>query len=39
MAKIYYKRIKEGLMTINDVPLKWRSQVQEMLDVGGVENV
>lgn len=32
MAKIYYKRIKAGLMTIDDVPLRWRAQVQRMLD-------
>lgn len=32
MAKIYYKRIKAGIMTIEDVPLRWRAEVQEMLD-------
>ena len=32
MAKIYYKRIKAGIMTINDVPERWRAVVQEMLD-------
>lgn len=32
MAKIYYKRIKAGLMTIEEVPKKWRDTVQEMLD-------
>lgn len=32
MAKIYYKRIKAGLMSITDVPVKWRTLVQEMLD-------
>ena len=31
MAKLYYKRIKAGLMTINDVPSLWRAQVQDML--------
>lgn len=32
MAKIYYKRIIANLMTINDVPEKWQSEVQAMLD-------
>jgi len=32
MAKIYYKRIKLGLMTIEEVPDHWRDQVQELLD-------
>lgn len=35
MAKIYYKRIKAGLMTIEDVPERWRAAVQEMLDDEG----
>lgn len=32
MAKLYYKRIKAGLMTIEEVPAKWRKQVQAMID-------
>lgn len=32
MAKIYYNRIKAGLMTIEDVPARWRAAVQAMLD-------
>lgn len=32
MAKIYYKKIKEGKITIEDVPAKWRDEVQRMLD-------
>ena len=32
MAKIYYNRIKRGEITINDVPVKWRAEVQRMLD-------
>lgn len=32
MAKIYYKRIKAGIMTIDDVPLRWRQAVQDLLD-------
>lgn len=32
MAKIYYNRIKAGIMTINEVPSRWREAVQKMLD-------
>ena len=32
MAKIFYNRIKRGLMTIEDVPDRWRAEVQRMLD-------
>lgn len=32
MAQIYYNLIKKGLRTIEDVPLKWRAEVQAMLD-------
>lgn len=32
MAKLYYKRIKAGIMTIEEVPARWRAAVQEMLD-------
>ena len=32
MAKIYYKRIKAELMTIDDVPGKWKTSVQKLLD-------
>ena len=32
MVKIYYRRIKTGLMTIEDVPARWREAVQKMLD-------
>lgn len=32
MAKIYYKRIKAGIMTIDEVPERWRAKVQAMLD-------
>lgn len=32
MAKIYYRQIKAGKMTIEDVPAKWRAAVQELLD-------
>lgn len=32
MAKLYYKRIKAGITTIEDVPSRWRAAVQAMLD-------
>ena len=32
MTKIYYNRIKAGIMTIDDVPARWRAAVQAMLD-------
>lgn len=32
MAKIYYRMIKSGRMTIDEVPIRWRASVQEMLD-------
>ena len=32
MAKIYCKRIKAELMTIEDVPTLWRAQVQKLID-------
>lgn len=38
MAKIYYKRIKAGLMTIEDVPDKWRKAVEEMIEKDGQED-
>lgn len=32
MAKIYYNRIKAGKWAIEDVPARWRDEVQAMLD-------
>jgi len=32
MAKLYYKRIKAGLMAVEDVPSLWRVQVQVLLE-------
>lgn len=34
MAKIYYKRIKAEIMTIEEVPQRWRAAVQALLDAG-----
>lgn len=31
MAKIFYKQIIKGAITIDDVPEKWRSEVEKML--------
>lgn len=32
MAKIYYKRILNGQMTLAEVPEKWREEVRRMLE-------
>lgn len=32
MAKIYYRKIKAGQMTIEDVPERWREAVQALLN-------
>lgn len=32
MAKIYYRRIKDGKMTLDDVPTRWKEQVRELLE-------
>lgn len=32
MAKIWYNLIKKGLKTIDDVPERWREEVQKMLE-------
>lgn len=38
MAKIYYRKIMAGEMTIADVPERWRAEVQALLDGGNSEN-
>lgn len=35
MAKIYYRRILAGIMTIEEVPERWRNAVQALLDGDG----
>lgn len=32
MAKIYVRRIRAGLMTIDDVPARWREQVEQLME-------
>lgn len=32
MAKIYYRKIRAGEMTIEQVPERWRAAAQELLD-------
>jgi hypothetical protein len=34
MAKIYYRKIIAGEMTITDVPARWREEVRALLDGG-----
>lgn len=35
MAKIYYKRIIAGKMTLEEVPERWREEVEELLEEAG----
>ena len=37
MAKIYYRRIKAGDMTIEQVPERWREQVQALIEAANAE--
>lgn len=32
MAKIYVRMIRAGRMTIDDVPARWRREVEELLN-------
>ena len=32
MAKIYARKIRDGKMTIDEVPLKWRAEVEALLN-------
>ena len=32
MAKIYYRRIKDGVITLDDVPARWKEAVKALLD-------
>lgn len=35
MAKIYARKIRNGEMTVDDVPARWRDQVQKLLEDAG----
>lgn len=35
MAKVYYRKIKAGQMTIDEVPERWKAAVQALLDADG----
>ena len=38
MAKIYVRKIREGTITIDDVPVRWREEVEGLLkEEGGRE--
>lgn len=37
MAKIYYKQVKEGKMTLDQVPYRWREEVRRMLEEEGAD--
>lgn len=32
MAKLYYDLIKAGLRTLEQVPVRWRAEVQALID-------
>lgn len=32
MAQFWYKLVKNGIKTIDDVPVKWRDEVRAMLE-------
>ena len=32
MAKVYYRKIKKGEMTLEQVPERWRAAVKALLD-------
>lgn len=32
MAKIYYRRILDGIMTLEEVPERWRETVRALLE-------
>lgn len=32
MVALYVKRIKAGLMTLDDVPIRWREEVRRILE-------
>lgn len=34
MAKIYYKKIINGEMTLDQVPERWREEVRKLLEEG-----
>ena len=38
MAKIYYNRIKAGIMTIDEVPARWRARVEALLEADNKNN-
>ena len=39
MAKIYYYRIKDGKMAIDQVPERWREATQALLDADNATGV
>ena len=33
MAKIYVRMIRNGEMTLEDVPIRWKSEVEQLLNI------
>lgn len=38
MAKVYYRKIKSGAMTLDDVPDRWKAAVQALLDAENLDD-
>lgn len=39
MAQFYVKRIKEGKMTLDEVPARWYEEVKKLLEEDSVKGV
>lgn len=37
MAKIYFRRIISGAMTLDEVPERWREQVRALIEAANAE--
>ena len=35
MAKIYVRKLRDGAMAIDDVPSRWRAEVEKLLEEEG----
>jgi hypothetical protein len=36
MAKIYYRRLLAGAITVDEVPARWRAEVEALLAAAGL---
>lgn len=37
MAKIYARKVREGQMTLEEIPIKWRAEVEKLLAEANVD--